>query len=158
MRELIKNQQETLKRQEKQRQQLEDALKNVNPSSSVKTYAIHTDETGEKFLIQSKSEFYNDRCVCYVKFTVISDGPLFPPEHELTLRMEGLGKPRKKRGRPPKPSPSDVQEQLHKDEVVEHRKEEEEEEEELDAEGRRKRKIKVPARFLEAVQVILEIW
>lgn len=54
LRKFIKEQQETLKRQEKQKQQLEEALKNVNPNSSVQTYAIHTDETGEKFLIQSK--------------------------------------------------------------------------------------------------------
>lgn len=54
LRELVKNQQDTFKRQEKQRQQLEEALRNVNPNSSVQTYAIHTDETGEKFLIQSE--------------------------------------------------------------------------------------------------------
>lgn len=54
LRKLVKNQQETLKRQAKQKQQLEEALKNVNPNSSVQTYAIHTDESGEKFLIQSK--------------------------------------------------------------------------------------------------------
>lgn len=53
LRELIIKQQETLKRQEKQRQQLEDVLKNVNPTSSVETYAIQSDETGEKFIIQS---------------------------------------------------------------------------------------------------------
>lgn len=83
---------------------------------------------------------------------VITDGPLFPPDHELSLRMEGVEKPRKKRGRPPKPS---SEEQKSPVETVEqNKKEQEEEEDELDAEGRRKRRIKVPARFLEAVQVI----
>lgn len=53
LRDLFRFQQETLRRQEKQRQQLENALKTVNPSSSVETYAIQTDETGEKFIIQS---------------------------------------------------------------------------------------------------------
>lgn len=54
LRELFRIQQETLKRQEKQRQQLEEALKNVNPTSSVETYTIQSDETGEEFLIQSE--------------------------------------------------------------------------------------------------------
>lgn len=156
LRELLKVQHETLKRQEKQRQQLEEALKNVNPNSSVKTYAIHTDETGEKFLIQSEAEcaiLAFEKRVLNLEFSVISDGPLFPPDHELSIRMEG--KPRRKRGRPPKPASSDLPEQVPKTEATEPGKEhEEEEEEELDSEGRRKRKIKVPARFLEAVQVL----
>lgn len=65
--------------------------------------------------------------------------------------MEGIDKPRKKRGRPPKAS---SEEQKNTTEVIEQKKDAEEEEEELDADGRRKRRIKVPARFLEAVQVI----
>lgn len=63
LRELLGKQQETLKRQEKQRQQLEDVLKNVNPSSSVETYTIQSDETGEKFIIQSKSLY--EVHICY---------------------------------------------------------------------------------------------
>lgn len=54
LRDLFRTQQDTLRRQEKQRQQLEAALKNVNPNTSVETYTIQSDETGEKFLIQSK--------------------------------------------------------------------------------------------------------
>lgn len=53
LRQLYKLQQDKLYRQEKQRLQLEEALKNVNPNSSVDTYTIQSDETGEKFLIQS---------------------------------------------------------------------------------------------------------
>lgn len=77
---------------------------------------------------------------------------MFPPDHELSLRIEGVEKPRKKRGRPPKPSGEDQKGIV---EIAEQKKEQQEEEEdELDAEGRRKRRIKVPARLLEAVQVI----
>lgn len=54
LRELFRVQQETLRRQEKQRQQLEEALKNFNRNTSVETYTIQSDETGEKFLIQSE--------------------------------------------------------------------------------------------------------
>lgn len=86
-------------------------------------------------------------------FTVISDGPLFPPDHELSLRAEGLDKPRRKRGRPPKPPPNEAEESKLT-EIQDIKKDQEEEDDgEVDSEGRRKRKIKVPTRFLEAVQV-----
>ncbi|KAJ8968593.1 hypothetical protein NQ314_002259 [Rhamnusium bicolor] len=88
LRDIYRTQQEILQREEKQRQKLEEALHTVNPNSSVETYTIHSDETGEKFLIQ-----------------IFSDGPLFTPDHELSLRTEGLEKPRRKRGRPPKQVP-----------------------------------------------------
>lgn len=32
----------------------------------------------------------------------MSDGSMYATEHEMSLQMEGLTKPRKKRGRPPK--------------------------------------------------------
>lgn len=83
---------------------------------------------------------------------VISDGPLFPPDHELSLRMEGVEKPRKKRGRPPKPS--NEEQKINTEPQEETKKDQDEVEDEYDAEGRRKRRIKVPARFSEAVQVI----
>lgn len=54
LRTLLIVKQQTLKRQEKQKTQLENVLKTVNPNSSVGTYEIRSDETGEKFLIQSK--------------------------------------------------------------------------------------------------------
>lgn len=54
LRRLYAIQQETIKRQEKQRHQLEQVLKNVNPSSSVETYSIQKDEIGEQFVIQSE--------------------------------------------------------------------------------------------------------
>lgn len=54
LRDLYQVQQEILYREEKQRQKLEEVLRTVNPNSTVETYTIHSDETGEKFLIQSK--------------------------------------------------------------------------------------------------------
>lgn len=33
---------------------------------------------------------------------VMPDGSLYAAEHEMSLQMEGLTKPRRKRGRPPK--------------------------------------------------------
>lgn len=78
------------------------------------------------------------------------DGTLYSAEHELALRVEGLEKPRRKRGRPPKPAPlpenEDKQEQYsppdEDDTLI------------IDADGRQRRRRKVPSRFLEAVQVI----
>lgn len=33
---------------------------------------------------------------------VLPDGSMYAAEHEMSLQMEGLTKPRRKRGRPPK--------------------------------------------------------
>lgn len=35
-------------------------------------------------------------------FLVMPDGSMYAAEHEMSLQMEGLTKPRRKRGRPPK--------------------------------------------------------
>ncbi|KAJ8983777.1 hypothetical protein NQ317_000337 [Molorchus minor] len=133
LRDLYRLQQETLHREEKQRQKLEEALHTVNPNSTVETYTIHSDETGEKFLIQ-----------------IYSDGPLFPPDHELALRAEGLERPRRKRGRPPKQisEPSDKQNES-KNKVEESQQKEENE---IDADGRRRRRIKAPSQYQGIVQ------
>lgn len=154
LREFFRTQQETLRRQEKQKQQLESALKNVNPNSSVETYTIQTDEDGEKFVIQSNciKKFINCLIITLV-FKVLSEGPLFPPEHELTLKAEGLEKPKRKRGRPPKAPPSTEDESKENDKLQEQEQEEEEADAECELEVRKKRKIKVPSRFQEAVQV-----
>ncbi|KAH1013554.1 hypothetical protein HUJ04_002533 [Dendroctonus ponderosae] len=85
LRDLLKSHKDQCYREEKERQKLEQALQNHNPNTSVETYAIQTDENGEKYLIQ-----------------IYSDGPLFLPDHQLVLRAEGLDKPKRKRGRPPK--------------------------------------------------------
>ncbi|XP_044267223.1 zinc finger protein 271-like isoform X2 [Tribolium madens] len=138
LRQLYKLQQDKLYRQEKQRLQLEEALKSVNPSSSVDTYTIQSDETGEKFLIQ-----------------IFSQGPLFPPEHELSLKAEGLTRPRRKRGRPPKPpQPPNTEDQLLKANEKDNTKVDEkiDQFEETTEDGKRKRRIKVPTRYSEAIQ------
>lgn len=80
------------------------------------------------------------------------DGSLYAPEHEMTLKVEGLEKPRRKRGRPPKPPPGTVIEEMKEEQ------EPEPEEEEEDADGRKRRRRKVPSRFKEAVQVQFNIY
>nr|CAD7454435.1 unnamed protein product [Timema tahoe] len=81
---------------------------------------------------------------------ILEDGTLYAPDHKMTLQMEGLEKPRRKRGRPPK-RPPDPEEDRAKEleEPLENPPEEEMEE---DADGRKRRRIKVPQRFKEAVQ------
>lgn len=85
-------------------------------------------------------------------FPVMPDGSLYAADHELSLKVSGLEKPRRKRGRPPKPPPSELPEVKETPPVIE-----EEEENEEDSEGRRRRRRKVPTRFLEAVQVSIFI-
>ncbi|KAJ8960897.1 hypothetical protein NQ318_020196 [Aromia moschata] len=132
LRDLYRLQQETLQREEKQRQKLQEALHTVNPNSTVETYTIQSDETEKKFLIQ-----------------IFSDGPLFPPDHELSLRTQGLEKPKRKRGRPPKQAPEpniEQEEQQTKSESVEN-----DEEHELDADGRRRRENQGPGKELDKI-------
>ncbi|XP_067213476.1 zinc finger protein 287-like isoform X2 [Linepithema humile] len=87
---------------------------------------------------------------------IMPDGSLYAAEHEMSLQMEGLTKPKRKRGRPPKvhteaessatkENPAEVVSQGEEDK-------QEEEVEEMDGDGRRRRKRKVPKRFMEAVQ------
>lgn len=40
--------------------------------------------------------------VCNIVILVLPDGSMYAAEHEMSLQMEGLTKPRRKRGRPPK--------------------------------------------------------
>lgn len=90
-------------------------------------------------------------------YIVVSNGPLFPPEHELSLRTEGLEKPKRKRGRPPKPPPIEEDQTNKVGELQKLERDEEEkqneEEGEVDADGRRKRRIKVPSRYSEVFKV-----
>ncbi|XP_029164724.1 zinc finger protein 567-like isoform X2 [Nylanderia fulva] len=85
---------------------------------------------------------------------IMPDGSVYAAEHEISLQMEGLTKPRRKRGRPPKAQTE--AESLTKEnvEVVSQGEEDKQEEEleEVDGDGRRRRKRKVPKRFMEAVQ------
>lgn len=81
---------------------------------------------------------------------VFSDGPLFPPDHELSLRTSGLEKPKRKRGRPPKQV---TEEQLETEVKIEPETTLQEEENEIDSDGRKRRKIKAPSRYQGIVQV-----
>ncbi|KAG5891834.1 hypothetical protein JTB14_035856 [Gonioctena quinquepunctata] len=134
LRNMYQSQQEKLQKEAKQKQQLENALHSVNPNSTVETYTIHTDEIGDKYLIQ-----------------IYSEGPLFPPEHELALKAEGLEKPRRKRGRPHKQiiESTEIDDQKQDDDDVEENKQEESE---VGEDGRKRRKIKAPSRFAGEVQ------
>lgn len=78
------------------------------------------------------------------------DGSLYSAEHELSLKVEGLEKPRRKRGRPPKLPPSAVD---NEDKQELPCQPEDEDIEIVDSDGRKRRRRKVPTRFLEAVQV-----
>lgn len=40
--------------------------------------------------------------MCKIFISVMPDGSMYTAEHEMSLQMEGLTKPRRKRGRPPK--------------------------------------------------------
>lgn len=97
-------------------------------------------------------------------FVVFSQGPLFPTDHELSLRAEGLTRPKRKRGRPPKPvqppdlvnlssTEKEVPIVLTESENIVHSGE--------DGKQRRRRK---PTRFMEAIQgrsiviVSFEFW
>lgn len=147
LRTLLKSQQDRFDREEKERQKLEEALQNHNPNATVETYTIQTDESGEKFIIQ-----------------IFSEGPLFLPEHELTLKAEGLDKPKRKRGRPSKstsinydPSPdqpsSETEEKnTHTNKLGTEDKNNEANTERTDSGRRNRRTIKAPARYEGAVQ------
>ncbi|XP_019885783.2 zinc finger protein 665 isoform X2 [Ooceraea biroi] len=84
---------------------------------------------------------------------IMPDGSVYTAEHEMSLQMEGLTKPRRKRGRPPKvhTEAEAIQENLEAPSQDEEDKQEEEIDE-VDGDGRRRRKRKVPKRFMEAVQ------
>lgn len=87
---------------------------------------------------------------------VLPDGNFFGNEHEMTLKIEGLEKPKRKRGRPKKvkiDTELSEAEQLPETSVLaETQREQEAEDNELDEHGRKRRRRKVPQRFMEAVQ------
>ncbi|CAL1689498.1 unnamed protein product [Lasius platythorax] len=85
---------------------------------------------------------------------IMPDGSMYAAEHEMSLQMEGLTKPRRKRGRPPKVQAETESLTKENVEAVSQGEEDKQEEEieEVDGDGRRRRKRKVPKRFMEAVQ------
>ncbi|XP_033216536.1 zinc finger protein 271-like [Belonocnema kinseyi] len=89
-----------------------------------------------------------------IYINIMPDGSMYTSDHEIRLQMEGLEKPRRKRGRPPKiePKTEAVDEIPEETSQGEDEKQEEDIEEEDDGSGRRRRKRKIPERFKEAVQ------
>ncbi|CAB3359973.1 Hypothetical predicted protein [Cloeon dipterum] len=81
----------------------------------------------------------------YMMITVPSEKEtMYPDDDPISLKMEGLERPRKKRGRPRKQEPEAVLQEKAPITTVEP-------EAEVDADGRIKRKRKIPQRFLESV-------
>lgn len=82
------------------------------------------------------------------------DGTFFGEEHEMSLKIRGLDKPKRKRGRPKKvknETETEQTEQVSESPDADLAKEQEEESE-YDENGRKRRRRKVPQRFMEAVQ------
>ncbi|XP_011299469.1 zinc finger protein 271-like [Fopius arisanus] len=86
---------------------------------------------------------------------ILPDGSMYAADHDMSLQMEGLDKPKRKRGRPPKIQVEPEEEKMveeHLDPISQEEDEKQEEEEEISEDGRRRRKRKAPKRFSEAVQ------
>ncbi|XP_017878255.1 zinc finger protein 37-like isoform X3 [Ceratina calcarata] len=105
-------------------------------------------ETSESDNVSRCNE--DDQLEQQIIIKMMPDGSMYAAEHEMSLQMEGLSKPKRKRGRPPKT-------QAENRFIVEGASQEEEDKQEddvedLDRDGRRRRKRKVPKRYMEAVQ------
>ncbi|XP_015108646.1 zinc finger protein 271 [Diachasma alloeum] len=86
---------------------------------------------------------------------ILPDGSMYAADHEMSLQIEGLEKPKRKRGRPPKIQAEVEDEKMieeHLDPVSQEEDDKQEGEEEIGEDGRRRRKRKAPIRFSEAVQ------
>ena len=77
---------------------------------------------------------------------------MYAADHDMSLQMEGLSKPRRKRGRPPKTLVELENKQLKLEDIgdiasqVDEEEKLEDEGDEVDGDGRRRRKRKVPKR------------
>lgn len=139
IRELWKHQVEQQRKTERSRNRKENAEFGVDGVEMDSMAQYNQDEQHEQQMI----------------IKIMPDGSMYTAEHEMSLQMEGLTKPRRKRGRPPK-VPADADSMVTKENpaeaVSQGEEDKQEEEEEVDGDGRRRRKRKVPKRFLEAVQ------
>ncbi|XP_076234938.1 uncharacterized protein LOC143179528 isoform X2 [Calliopsis andreniformis] len=118
-------------------------------------------EKGNTEMVAEPSELDNishyneeDQFEQQIIIKIMPDGSMYAAEHEMSLQMEGLSKPKRKRGRPPK---THTENELTRGEPVEGGSQEEEDKQEeevdeVDGDGRRRRKRKVPKRYMEAVQ------
>ncbi|XP_017788534.1 PREDICTED: zinc finger and SCAN domain-containing protein 2-like [Habropoda laboriosa] len=134
---------------EQQRKADRERLRAVKENAEVRT------ETSDLDNISQYNE--EDQFEQQIIIKIMPDGSMYAAEHEMSLQMEGLNKPKRKRGRPPKSHTENMSMELTKGEVLESVSQEEEDKHEdetddVDGDGRRRRKRKVPKRYMEAVQ------
>ncbi|VEN48893.1 unnamed protein product, partial [Callosobruchus maculatus] len=129
LRYLYSLQQKAFKQQEDQAKQLLQGVLILNDDGTIQPYE---DADGNQLLIQ-----------------VLPD-KLYPTDHQLSLKAEGLEKPKRRRGRPPKTQVPPVEKEK---EVVESKSTTETEKEASNDDGvRQRRKVKAPARFVGVVE------
>ncbi|CAK9807419.1 Zinc finger protein 585A [Anthophora plagiata] len=134
---------------EQQRKAERERLRAVKENAEIRT------ETSDLDNISQYNE--EDQFEQQIIIKIMPDGSMYAAEHEMSLQMEGLNKPKRKRGRPPKSHTESLSMELTKGEVLESVSQEEEDKHEdetddVDGDGRRRRKRKVPKRYMEAVQ------
>nr|CAH7736314.1 unnamed protein product [Callosobruchus chinensis] len=130
LRYLYSLQQKALKQQENQAKQLLQGVLILNDDGTIQPYE---DAEGNQLLIQ------------------VFPDKLYPANHDLSLKAEGLEKPKRKRGRPPKTLAPPVE----KGKEINESKSaaEAEKETQFNNDGvRQRRKIKAPARFVGVVE------
>ncbi|XP_043791860.1 zinc finger protein 62 homolog [Apis laboriosa] len=134
---------------EQQRKAERERLRAEKENTEIRSETLHLDNISR----------YNeeDQFEQQIIIKIMPDGSMYAVDHEMSLQMEGLNKPKRKRGRPPKSQTENISMELTKGEVLEGVSQEEEdkheeEADEIDGDGRRRRKRKVPKRYMEAVQ------
>ncbi|XP_076545050.1 uncharacterized protein LOC117604279 isoform X1 [Osmia lignaria lignaria] len=142
IRELWKHQVEQQRKVERERLRVEKETEGMAESSELDNVSQYNEE---------------DQFEQQIIIKIMPDGSMYAAEHEMSLQMEGLNKPKRKRGRPPKSHAESMSMDLGRGEVMEGISQEEEDKQEeetddLDGDGRRRRKRKVPKRYMEAVQ------
>ncbi|XP_044727425.1 zinc finger protein 271-like [Chrysoperla carnea] len=145
LREIFKQQQEELKQLEK-----EDG----DNFSTIESDPLEITNDALSGTVQRIFVQQNNGETEEILLQILSDGKIYGDDHEQRLKTEGLDKPRRKRGRPPK-SAAPVEEKpieslTKSEETV--KKEISEEEDDQETDGRRRRRRKVPSRYREAVQ------
>ncbi|KAF7990018.1 hypothetical protein HCN44_008692 [Aphidius gifuensis] len=91
---------------------------------------------------------------------VLPDGSIFSADHDISLKIQGLEKPKRKRGRPPKVKIEKIITETEKAPPIipvnefesQDDDEKQEDDDEFDCEGRKRRRRKAPKRYSEAVQ------
>ncbi|XP_036149519.1 zinc finger and SCAN domain-containing protein 2 isoform X2 [Monomorium pharaonis] len=130
-----------------EQQRKTDRLHNKEKNTEFGTEEMEVDNTTQ----YNEDEQYEQQMI----IKIMPDGSMYTAEHEMRLQMEGLTKPRRKRGRPSKVHTEEdfvVTKENSVETVSQGEEDKQEEEEEIDGDSRRRRKRKVPKRFLEAVQ------